>query len=201
MRRLQFRILKEVGLDEALYGLGLSHGVTSDLTFQEFMRSDHTGRYLQMKDVAVKLADKDGGHNKFLESIVVWLNITAPRYFWQEFDTYRVGMTKQSQSTMHTLLNRELTQLDFVEHISEKVLEVVNSIIRHKAWSKKEKKHKLKVILPEGFLQTRVVCTNYKTLRNIILQRRNHELDEWKEFCMFLVDNCEWPELLPKVER
>lgn len=197
---MHFRILNESGLDEALFGLGLSRGVTSDLTFDEFMRSDNTGIYLQLKDVAVRLADKDGGHNKFLESISIWLDITAPRYFWQEFDTYRVGVSKQSESTMYTLLSRELTQLDFVEHISEKVLEVVNSIIRNKAWSKEEKRKRLKAILPEGFLQRRIVCTNYKTLRNILLQRRNHALDEWQEFCRFLVTRCKWSELLPEIE-
>jgi hypothetical protein len=199
LRRTQFTILNESGIDEALYGLGLSHGVTSDISFKEFMSTQYTSRYLQMKDVAVKLANKDGGHNKFLESIAIWMKVNAPRYWWQEFDTYRIGITKQSESTMHTVLTRELTQLDFVDHISEQVLEVVNSIIRNKAWKRTEKIKRLKAILPEGFLQTRVICTNYKALRNILLQRKSHDLDEWQEFYRFVVENCKWPELLPKV--
>ena len=79
-------VLNEAGYQEALLGLSLSYEQSLD----------------KMPAVAERLAQRDNGHNKFLESIVVWLDVIAPRYWWQEFDTYRIGVSKQSSSTMHT---------------------------------------------------------------------------------------------------
>lgn len=167
-------ILTEAGYNEALLGLSLSHNAPID----------------RMPRVAHKLAPKDGGHNKILESISVWMDIKAPRYWWQEFDTYRVGVTKQSESTMHTLMKRELTQEDFVEPISGRVLTVLNEMIQFKEF------RNAKVHLPEGFLQRRIVCTNYKALRHIILQRYRHRLPEWQVFVRGVMGGLEHPDLL-----
>jgi len=96
---MKVKILDERGYDWALLGLSLS--------FEQDPAD--------MPRVAQKLAFRGDGHNKFLESIVLWLDITAPRYWWQQFDTYRAGVSKQSASTMHTMTRRALTQEDF-EH-------------------------------------------------------------------------------------
>ena len=80
---MHVRILEEHGHDSALLGLSLSYDQTPE----------------RMPAVAERLRFRGDGHNKFLESILVWLDVTAPRYFWQQFDTYRVGVTKQRQST------------------------------------------------------------------------------------------------------
>jgi len=95
--RYHIEIVNESGYHAAMLGLSLSYNKS----------------LCAMYDVAKKLYNKDGGHNKFLESIQIWLDIKMPRYWWQEFDTYRVGVTKQSESTVHTVFKRELTQEDF----------------------------------------------------------------------------------------
>ena len=87
---MHIAIPKEAGYEEAILGLSLNKNQPIE----------------NMPNVLRRLAHKGGGHSKALESICVWLDITAPRFWWAEFDTYRVGMTKQSQSTIHTLIKR-----------------------------------------------------------------------------------------------
>ena len=124
------------------------------------------------------LAHKDGGHNKALESIVVWIDIEASRAFWSEFDTYRVGTSKQSESTVHTLSKRGPLPEDFEEGTHWRVIDAFTDV-----WlSAKGDINVLKMNLPEGFLQRRMVCLNYKVLRNIIAQREGHRLKWWGVF-------------------
>jgi hypothetical protein len=160
----------------------------------------------KMSVVAEKLADKDGGHNKFLESLVVWLDVRAPRYFWQEADTFRLS-TKQSESTMHTLTG-ELLTIDI--HDAKSVAQFLAENFEPEScttetlqWiydaAKTGDLVAVKKRLPEGFLQTRMWCMNYKTLRNIILQRRTHRLPHWKEFIRQTLEQVEHPELLPEL--
>lgn len=167
---MYIKILKESGYAEAMFGLSLSKKQP----------------LANMPKVADKLVGKEGGHNKFLESIVVWLDITAPRYWWQQFDTYRVGTTKQSESTMHTITKRPITQNDFMYFISKDTLTRLNWLVED------GNLERLKNELPEGFLQRRVVCTNYKVLRNMYKQRVNHKLVEWQLFCDTLIENLEF---------
>ncbi len=141
---------------------------------------------------AVILAGKDGGHNKFLESICVWLDIEAPRAWWSEMDTYRVGTTKQSESTMHTLSKRPPERDDFEEGTDD--YQIQGFIV---LWEQvKSDIHRLKMNLPEGFLQRRVICTNYKVLRNIIWQREGHRLKLWQTFIDEVLAQAEHPEYL-----
>ncbi len=179
------KILKESGYDQALLGLSLSYNKPIQ----------------DMKKLSRVLYKKDGGHNKFLESICIWLDTKMPRYWWQEFDTYRVGVTKQSESTIHTIFKRELTQDDFVEDVNKLLLNSLNTVIvMYQRADNKEDKEKLfrwiKRNLPEGFLQRRIICTNYKALRGIIKQRENHKLGEWIYFCNYIKDMCEYKEFL-----
>lgn len=131
-----------------------------------------------MPEVALKLGPKDKGHNKFLESIVVWMEIEAPRFFWSEFDTYRVGMTKQSDSTMHTLKRQPLTQDNFEYSIDSVYMDHLNRMI-----AQNQPIEFIKNDLSDGFIQGRSVCTNYKVIRHIIVQRHNHKLPQWRYFC------------------
>ena len=165
-------VRKESGYEQAVEGIGYSFGVED----QE-----------RLYGVADKLADKDGGHNKFLESMMVWIEINAPRYWWQEFDTYRVGTTKQSESTIHTICKKHVTNEDFSHNIIPAMIDYLNILIaEYNTVEDKDRKKEvfelIKANLPEGYLQKRMVCTNYKTLRNMIWQRRNHKLDEWHVF-------------------
>ena len=197
--KMKIEIMTEHGYEEALYGLGLSYGLTSDISYDFWMEQDahFSERFYRLEDLAIKLANKGDGHNKFLESIVVWMKIQAPRYLWQEADTYRVGMTKQSESTIHTITKRNLTQDDFSYPIPKEVLENLNGLIDLYRTSKSlEVFHLIKNNLPEGFLQRRIVCTNYKTLRNMAQQRKGHKLVEWKEFIYQLQKQLKRVELI-----
>lgn len=168
---MRIKILEEAGFNHAILGLSLSYN-------KEDMSA--------VEDRSRQLYRLNEGHNKFLESIVVWLDITAPRDFWQEMDTYRTGVTKQSESTMHTLLSRDLTLDDFQDGQLLKdflfpYIHHMNSI-KSMDISKPEKRKRIKKLLPEGFLQRRILTTNYKTLRSMISQRHHHGLDEWRFF-------------------
>ena len=168
-----------VGVEEAVFGVGLSYGATSGMDFNHFR---HTDKLKSCIDVAYKLTHMQGGHNKFLESIQLWLDVTAPRYWWQEFDTYRVGTTKQSESTIHTISRRPLEQKDFEQPIPEAMLSVLNGKILYTPLEE------VKNILPEGFLQRRIVNTNLKTLQNMYQQRKNHKLVQWHDFFIAIAE-------------
>lgn len=182
---MNVQIIHEAGYEAALFGLGLSHGLTSNteqVSLLEVYLIEH------LHTVALRLKDADGGHNKFLESIQVWIDIDAPRFWWSEFDTYRVGVSKQSESTMHTLGKRELRQDDFERPLPGEVLSYFNSTRDIFMVAKNQ--------LPEGFLQRRIVSANYKALRSMILQRKSHRLPQWRVFIDALRE-LEHGELLP----
>ena len=143
-----------------------------------------------MPAVAERLRFKGEGHNKFLETIVVWMDIDAPRYFWQQFDTYRIGVTKQSESTMHTMTARPLQQTDFEYPIPNAHLQHLNALIADEQWQA------VKRDLPESFLQRRIVCLNYMILQRMIRQRRSHRLEEWRTFIDEVLRQAEHLELL-----
>jgi hypothetical protein len=127
-----------------------------------------------------KLSRLGPSHAKFLRVIQVWMSIKAPRYWWSEFDTYKVGTTALSQSTMHTLMKRELSCLDFEPCVLQSVISSVNAEIKYGSLEV------AKANLPEGFLQTRMVNANYQVLKAMYHDRKNHKLEEWREFCEFI---------------
>lgn len=154
-----------------------------------------------MPAVAARLAGKGHGHDKFMYTIFMEIDIRAIRYFWQEFDAYKApndgrwgllptGVTSQSQSTMNTVTKRLLSLADFADGTLQAVVDAVNSVIPTK------NKMLIKRNLAEGFVQRRCITANYATLREMIAQRRTHGLEEWRYFCQYILDNCEHPELL-----
>ena len=181
------KVLEEHGLDSALRGMAYSFRIRGEDV--ENWWEDKKERAYQR---AAKLAHMDGGHNKFLESIQVWIDVDACRSWWSQMDTYRSGVTKQSDSTMHTLAKRPPLESDFEEGTDQRVINLFKQL-----WEENQKNISvLKDNLPEGYLQRRVVCTNYKTLRNIIAQRRGHRLKYWDVFCANILGQVEHPELL-----
>ena len=180
---------------EALFGIGLSYGLTSGIeNVKDLERAECYDRLMQIaRGLAHKLG---GGHNKFLETITLTLDVKAPRYWWQEFDTYRVGVTKQSESTMHTLLARPFSINDFeipanpklrdlMQRIDRKLTttdEVANDEIDGYVAMMKDMMVMIKKILPECYLQRRIVCLNAKALQNMYNQRKTHRLPEWQTF-------------------
>jgi hypothetical protein len=175
--------LQEAGVEAALKGLSLSWH-TPRATLLPWDRA---------KAVADRLAFRDGGHNKFLESIVTWWDITAPIFWWAQADTYRLS-TKQSESTMHTLLKRELIPEDFEYPIPEEHLTALNELLEAA-----DGVEHIKNWLPAGYLQRRVWVLNYKNLQNIVQQRHNHRLPQWDTFCSAIKDQINHPEWIFKV--
>lgn len=179
------RVLCEAGYKEALFGLSLSYRALTPLEINGTKRYfDDDQHFLKLCKIAETLAFKQGGHNKFLESIQVWMLVRGSISFWKQFDTYRAGITKQSESTMHTLKHRTLTSQDFTEE-TFCIPNIKNLSI-----------DEMRDSLPSGFLECRVVNTNYKTLQNIIHQRKNHKSQKWNIFIEQLLKQLQHPEFL-----
>lgn len=174
-------------VDEALFGIGLSYGTTSGMSCNASFRKSPA--YKKISEVSKKLSQMQGGHNKFLETIMLTLDINAPRYWWQEFDTYRVGVTKQSESTIHTITKKPFDYLDFEGGIiNTQFISVLNGLREQylDASNNQEIQDMLfvdiKNHLPESYLQRRIVSMNIKALQNMWYQRQNHKLRQWHEF-------------------
>ena len=136
--------------------------------------------------LASTLIRRGSEHRKFLRQIVVWMDITIPRYVWQELDTYKVATVRNSCSTMNKLGARDLEHSDFELPIQELTLERVNALGRLLREAKeehqgvREARRQLKNELPEGFLQMATYTMSYETALSALLQRENHRLPEWR---------------------
>lgn len=147
-------------------------------------------------------------HSKFMRMINVTIDVTAPLYWWKEFDTYKVGTVANSCSTMHKIHSKEFVLEDFShEHMLDVEREAIKfnnasgdywnsiallditvrilNVYRQKYLETKDKKYWWQMIqlLPSSYNQKRTVQLNYQVLRNIYFSRRNHKLDEWHDFC------------------
>ena len=166
---------------------------------------DNEGFAIGDKDHKLMMALRNAGtdHRKFMRMIAVYLDITAPLYWWKEFDTYKVGTVANSCSTMHKIHDKEftlddfsversdmLTQDVFLQHIIP-VLEIQRKLYLE---SKSEKAWNSMIqLLPSSYNQKRTVMLNYEVLANMYKSRKNHKLDEWREL-------CKWIESLPYSE-
>ena len=144
------------------------------------------------KELSKKLASAGTEHAKHLRMIMVWADIKAPRYWWTEFDTYRVGVEKVSCSTMHKLMARPVEVDDFendgISPIAlDNVIDYINGDMNlYKNTSDPETKNILWrgiiQLLPQSYRQKRTVMMSYAALRNIYRQRKGHKLSEWQQF-------------------
>lgn len=155
-----------------------------------------------------RLSNAGTDHRKFMRMLPVYVRITAPLYWWKEFDTYKVGTVANSCSTMHKIAEKEFTLDDFsCEHLMGGYLEQMRRIIDDlnnarkyftvgdQFFSPGNKRDWWQMIqlLPSSYNQTRNVMMNYEVLANIYKSRKDHKLDEWRNF-------CEWIEELPYSE-
>lgn len=162
------------------------------------------------KNLMKKLAKAGTDHRKFMRMMPVYVRITAPLYWWKEFDTYKVGTVTNSCSTMHKIQAKEFKLCDFsTEHMLPESIENINNIIDslnaardlYLAYdearnyyakksllipSKKQLWWQLIQLLPSSYNQTRNVMLNYEVLYNMYHARKNHKLDEWREFCKWI---------------
>lgn len=177
---------------------------TYDHSFQ-LGKADH--------ELMMKLAAGGPVHAKYRRMITVYLDITAPLYWWKEFDTYKVGTVANSCSTMHKIQAKEFTIEDFShEHLDVRTIEMLKSIVDilndyrdlyvnynpndfeiKGCPSKKDIWWQMIQLLPSSYNQKRTVMLNYEVLVGIYRWRKDHKLDEWREF-------CQWIEQLPYSE-
>ena len=149
------------------------------------------------KELMLKLVKAGSDHSKFMRMIPVYVDVTAPLYWWKEYDTYKVGTVANSCSTMHKIHAKEFTLDDFShEHLLKTGIECLEQTIRtlnayrnlyvddgYKAdWDN------MIQLLPTSYNQRRTLMLNYAVLRNIYHARKNHKLQEWHTFCDWIRD-------------
>ena len=154
-------------------------------------------------DLMKRLVKAGPDHSKFMRMIGVFVDIVAPLYWWKEFDTYKVGTVANSCSTMHKIHSQEFTLDDFShEHLlpdeaTEFMKHLINGLnfYRIKYLETRDKRYWWQMIqlLPSSYNQRRTVSLNYAVLANMYHARKEHKLDEWREF-------CKWIESLPYSE-
>ena len=153
-------------------------------------------------DLMTRLRNAGTDHRKFMRMIGVYVDLTAPLYWWKEFDTYKVGTVANSCSTMHKIHAKEFTTDDFsCEHLDKEGRKLLHQKIsylnrnREKFIETNDKQYWWNMIqsLDSNYNQKRTVMTNYEVLANMRKSRKNHKLDEWHDF-------CHWIEELPYSE-
>ena len=150
-------------------------------------------------DLMKRLVKAGTDHRKFMRMIVVYVDVTAPLYWWKEADTYKVGTVRNSCSTMHKITEKEFSLDDFShEHLSDDSIKLLKDIVfilnfhREKYLETKDKNYwwQLIQLLPSSYNQRATLMLNYEVLANMYHSRKNHKLDCW-------VDFCKWIETLP----
>ena len=154
-------------------------------------------------DLAMRLAKAGSDHRKYLRMIFVSVDVTAPLYWWKEYDTYKVATVANSTSTMHKIHSKPFSMDDFsCDHMTDGtkkfmetvVAELENIRLRFKETKSKDDWYDMIQLLPSSYNQMRTCTFNYETLINIYRARKNHKLAEWHTF-------CDWIETLPYAEQ
>lgn len=160
-------------------------------------------------DLMRKLYRAGSEHRKYARQIFISMDITAPLYWWKEFDTYKVGTVSDSCSTMHKIDDKELTFDDFsVDHLEDFSWNRLDDLIGHlnicraKYIETGDKKYWWQMIqlLPSSYNQRRTITMNYENVFNIIHQRSHHKLDEWKEFVNILTNELPYVREIMEVD-
>ena len=147
--------------------------------------------------LAKRLCKAGTDHRKFVRMIQVCVDVTAPMYWWKEYDTYKISTVANSTSTMHKITSKPFELSDFsVDKMNdegiaamEKVIEtLVDLLLRYLETKDKELWYTIIQLLPSSYIQMRTCTLNYETLCNIYYARRNHKLDEWHKYCDWVLD-------------
>lgn len=160
---------------------------------------DEQGNYVlgpKDLDLAVRLRKAGSDHRKYIRQILVSVDITAPLYWWKEYDTYKVATVANSTSTMHKIHSKPFELADFShDHMTPETLEFMKEVVykleeirlRFVADKQKEDWYDLIQLLPSSYNQLRTCSMNYETLINIYHARCNHKLTEWHTFCDWIL--------------
>ena len=155
-------------------------------------------------DLMTKLVKAGTDHRKFMRMIVVYADITAPLYWWKEYDTYKVGTVANSCSTMHKIHTKQFDASDFsCENMDKDTFAVFTEVLKLLEKKRydfcmtkdKEKWYSIIQLLPSSYNQKRTVMLNYEVLANIYHSRKTHKLDEWRDLCAW-IENLPYSELI-----
>ena len=147
--------------------------------------------------LAKRLCDAGTDHRKFVRMIFVSVDVTAPLYWWKEYDTYKVATVANSTSTMHKITSKPFELSDFsVDHMNEEGIKAIKEVIktledlRLKYLETKDKEiwYTIIQLLPSSYNQMRTCTLNYENLVSIYYARRNHKLEEWHTYCDWITD-------------
>lgn len=164
-------------------------------------------------NLMTRLRNAGTDHRKFMRMIAVYVDITAPLYWWKEFDTYKIGTVANSCSTMHKIAAKEFTLEDFsCEHLEnswlvhlKETIKLLNEARDAYHWcntdAKKEWWWQMIQLLPSSYNQKRTVMLNYEVLANIYKSRNNHKLDEWSVGFMDWIKSLPYSELITGKEK
>lgn len=164
-------------------------------------------------NLMTRLRNAGTDHRKFMRMIIVYVDITAPLYWWKEFDTYKIGTVANSCSTMHKIAEKEFTIEDFsCEHLEnfwlvhlKETIKLLNEARDAYHWcntdAKKEWWWQMIQLLPSSYNQKRTVMLNYEVLANIYKSRNNHKLDEWSVGFMDWIKSLPYSELITGKEK
>ena len=183
----------------------------SDSVFYEYTGPDSKNYILGEKDLDLmkRLVKAGPDHRKFLRMMNVTFDVTAPLYWWKEFDTYKVGTVANSCSTMHKIHAKEFTIDDFsTEHLNARSLHMLDGLIQHlnvhrdefNTLKSKDDWWQMIQLLPSSYNQKRTISTNYEVLLHIYLSRLGHKLDEWNIFCKWIEELPYFKDILAAVK-
>ncbi|MCP4254995.1 MAG: hypothetical protein GY775_16635 [Candidatus Scalindua sp.] len=196
---LDIKNVKVYGLEESIVrsGYPMQVGEPEDLPIEKFFRQE-VKAYSRCKKLG---SSKHGsGHDNFLKGVIVQFDLKYPQYFTPQLQRYSWIDIISSQSKMHKLISREsFTREDFTEEVSNTEWHNTNKRLhRYKTNPSKELELKLLANLPMGFMMWMGISTNYLQLKTIYLQRKNHKLDEWRQFCKWIEELPMFKELILK---
>lgn len=206
---IKFEHTEVIGLEHAIRGMRnpLNSWANSD---SGYICDDNLNKYYSIgkNDLGLMKGLRNAGkdHRKFMRMIVVYVDITAPLYWWKQFDTYKIGTVANSCSTMHKIQSKEFTLDDFShEHLNEKSLYFLNALIPYlnsvrESFNRKPYRKdywwQMIQLLPESYNQKRTIMLNYEVLANIYKSRKKHKLDEWSDGFMNWIKDLPHSELI-----
>ena len=218
---LKIENIDVMGWEAAIRGMRnpMNSWEQSDSSFEDVFEDKENLNTYYMKNVEIgpndfnlmkRLRNAGTDHRKFMRMIAVYVDITAPLYWWKEFDTYKVGTVANSCSTMHKIQEKEFTREDFShEHLFDFMtgnvellpIEILDYTInclnlcreRYLKTNDKEYWWQMIQLLPSSYNQRRTIMLNYEVLANMYKSRKNHKLDEWHVL-------CDWIKTLPYSE-
>lgn len=213
---IKFEAIEVFGWEAAIRGMRNSWGSHEKSDSRKIVHynniEEFVGQHYEIGDadytLMKQLAGAGPSHAKYRRYINVTVDITAPLYWWKEFDTYKVGTVANSESTMHTVMKDEFYIEDFSnEYLDEEALMQLSTFVRKLNYWRKEylmtehlaiKKriwYRIIQLLPSSFNQKRTVQLNYEVLAHIWKDRKNHKLDEWREgFCKDFIQTLPYSE-------